>query len=388
MKTIRIKFVGFWSDFVPEHLYIYNFLKNYYNVEIVEDADYIICGVFGQPYDYCKYPQIRIMYSGENYIPDLNFVDYAICPYPIVFLDRVVYKPVFFDDTGHFLKLANKVRDYPDNFLDNKIYFANFIASHDSEHNIRGDFFKKLCEYKRVESPGTYLNNMNTNEKLTYTDESKVNFQKKCKFTLCFESTKHKGFITEKIVDAFFADTIPVYYGSETVSEIFNPKAFINCNDFRDFDAIIAYIKELDQNDEKYLQMLREPIFLNDSFPNLIFNNFKQKLLDIFDQPLEKAVRRSSVYFPQKHEKYVLSEHPKVEYEIKFLAESIKQNDSHKIKTEIKSQTKKNTKKLKKLLFSFHKIVPLITENYWIYEIAFPRFMFVFWLFKSFFKKF
>ena len=49
---------------------------------------------------------------------------------------------------------------YTKEFVQNKQLFANFISSHESEFNIRGDFFKKLNEYRRVESAGTYLNNM------------------------------------------------------------------------------------------------------------------------------------------------------------------------------------------------------------------------------------
>ena len=146
-------------------------------------------------------------------------------------------------------------------------YCPNFIARHESEGNIRGDFFKKLCQYKRVESPGSYLNNMPGGAVVDWLDGSKTEFQRKCKFTLCFESTLHYGFVTEKIMDAFYADTIPVYYGSPTVTDIFNKDAFINCTDYPSFDAVIEKIKELDQDDEKYLQMLRQPILVDPDYP-------------------------------------------------------------------------------------------------------------------------
>ena len=74
-------------------------------------------------------------------------------------------------------------------------------------------------------------------------DGSKTELQRKCKFTLCFESTCHYGFVTEKIMDAFYADTIPVYYGSPTVTDIFNRDAFINCGDYPSFDAAIERIR-------------------------------------------------------------------------------------------------------------------------------------------------
>ena len=63
---------------------------------------------------------------------------------------------------------------------------------------------------------------MPNGEVVNWLDGSKTALQRKCKFTLCFESTNHYGFVTEKIMDAFYSDTIPVYYGSPTVAGIFN----------------------------------------------------------------------------------------------------------------------------------------------------------------------
>lgn len=305
MKTVKIKFVGFWNGFNPELNPIYTILKKHYNVQIVDDPDYIICSMFGEPYEYCQYPQIRIMYSGENYVPDFNLVDYAVCPYPIDFLDRCYYKPGCVEVFGRCVSLAQKDRSYTGDILSEKPYFANFISSHESEYGLRGEFFRMLCKYKRVESPGTYLNNMASTQRVDWTDNSKSDFQRKCKFTLCFESTNHAGFVTEKITDAFYNDTIPVYYGSSTVTDIFNADAFINCSDYPDFQAVIDKIIELDQDDRKYLEMLRQPIFTDNSFPEKIMDGLEKFIVSIFDQPIEAAYRRSRVYSPKKHDDYL-----------------------------------------------------------------------------------
>lgn len=304
MKTVKIKFVGFWDGFNPETNILYQILKKHYNVVITDDADYVICSVFDTPYEYCNYPQVRIMYSGENYIPDFNVVDYALCPYPVEFLDRCCYRPVFVWNFDQIRYLQNRKPDIS-SLSEEKIYFANFIASHESEFNIRGDFFKKLSEYKRVESPGRYLNNMNDSTVVSFLDSSKTDFQRKCKFTLCFESTKHEGFITEKITDAFFSDTIPVYYGSSTVTDIFNPKAFINCSDYSSFDEAIEKIIELDRDDEKYLEMLSQPVFVDPDFAEKTINYIESFIISIFDQPLEQAYRRSRVYAAKNHEDFL-----------------------------------------------------------------------------------
>lgn len=308
MKTVKLNYAGInEEEFNKEQNLIYDVLKlNGYDVQISDDPDYLVCDFSGDnPYSYCGTPQVRIMYSSENLIPDFTLIDYAICPYPIQFADRNFQLPVCVWPRNHWQALATKDRNYTREFLQEKKYFANFISSHESEYNIRGDFFKKLCEYKRVESPGSYLNNMPNGETVHWLNDSKPDFQRKCKFTLCFESTMHYGFVTEKIMDAFYADTIPVYYGSPTVTEIFNKDAFINVADFDSFEAAIERIKELDQDDEKYLEMLRQPILVDPDYPRRLEEELNQYICHIFDQPLEKAYRRSRVYRPKFCDEYL-----------------------------------------------------------------------------------
>lgn len=307
MNTIKLNYAGVGEDFNKEQNLIYDILKiNGYDVQIVEDPDYLICDFSGgNRYEYCGTPQVRIMYSGENYIPDFNLIDYAISPYPVTFGDRSFYLPACVWPRNHWTALAQKDRNYDKSILDEKKYFANFIASHESEFNIRGDFFKKLCEYKRVESAGSYLNNMPNGETVNWLDGTKEALQKKCKFTLCFESTLNYGFVTEKIMDAFYTDTIPVYYGSPTVTEIFNKDAFINVADFDSVDDAIARIIELDQDDDKYLAMLRQPILVDPEYPDRLETELNRFICHIFDQPLEKAYRRSRVYSPKYCDDYL-----------------------------------------------------------------------------------
>lgn len=305
MKKLKIKFLGF-ENCPLEKSAFYNIIKEKYLVEETEDADYIICSIFGKPYEYCKYPQVRIMYTGENYVPDFNLVDYALSAYPIKYYDRNFYYPSFANNRERTIALQNKDRNYDKSVLTTKKYFANFIAGHESEYNLRGGFFKKLSEYKRVESPGRYLNNMPDGQIVQFMTDSKTDFQKKCKFSLCFESTKHEGFVTEKIVDSFFADTIPIYYGSDEVKKIFNEKAFINCGDYESYDDVLNRIKELDNDDEKYLEMLREPIFVQSDFATKLYEELENYLITIFEQPLEKAYRRSRVYAPAHYNKLLV----------------------------------------------------------------------------------
>ena len=329
MKTVKIKFVGKWEGITPEENVICYWLrKNGYEIQVCDDADYIICDVFGNPrYEYCRYPQVRIFESGENVTPDFNLVDYAVCRYPISFYDRNFYLPGCTNPGEYWHALAKKDRNYPAEFLKEKVYFANLIAGHDSEHNYRSIFFEKLSAYKRVESPGTFMNNMPDGMTVNWLDDSKANFQRRSKFTICFESTAHEGFITEKITDAFFSDTIPVYYGSSNITEFFNPEAFINVSDYDSLDAVVAKIKELDQDDEKYLAMLRQPILKDPDLPRRMDEELEKYILHIFEQPLEQAYRRCRVYYPKWQDEY--------------LASAIEPTRGYKLKQRIKKFLKK-----------------------------------------------
>ena len=175
-KTIKLNYSGVQNGFDIKQNLIYDILVlNGYDVEISNEPEYLICDVFGEnPYEYCGTPQVRIMYSGENIIPDFNLIDYSICPYPIAFGDRNFHLPTCVWPRSHWIALPEKSRDYTMEFVKNKTFFANFICSHESEYNIRGDFFKQLCQYRRVESPGSYLNNMPGGETVNWKDDSKT----------------------------------------------------------------------------------------------------------------------------------------------------------------------------------------------------------------------
>lgn len=318
-KTIKVNFTGLSirNEFNKNDNIILDILKKHYDVQVCDDPDYLFCGVLYPGYFnqgvYDQYvlhsPKIRILIDGENLVPDYNLVDYSVCQYPIDYLDRNCYFPcgieAFTNRRTFFRELQDKDRNYPDEILKSKEYFASFIASHDSHHNIRGDFFKALNAKKRVESAGSYLNNMPDGQTVDWLDGSKEDFVKKCKFTLCFESTKEEGFITEKIVEAFYADTIPIYYGSSNIKEIFNEKAFIDISDYPDFDSAIDRILEIESNDDLYLEMLRQPIFNNPKYPQEKYDELEKFLCNILDQPLEDAYRRSRCVAGENHESFI-----------------------------------------------------------------------------------
>jgi len=84
------------------------------------------------------------------------------------------------------------------------------------------------------------------------------------RFALVMENRKKQGYITEKIVNAFLAGCVPIYYGTEEVFDVFNRNAFIFYNVTNPRPALerIAY---LEKNRTAYDLMLKEEILANGS---------------------------------------------------------------------------------------------------------------------------
>ncbi|KAL4147226.1 hypothetical protein PRNP1_010982 [Phytophthora ramorum] len=79
------------------------------------------------------------------------------------------------------------------------------------------------------------------------------------KFVLAFENTRATGYVTEKLVNAFLAGSVPVYWGdSKTVSELFNPESFIDCGRFDSLQDCAEYVVHVDDSPEMYTRMRRE----------------------------------------------------------------------------------------------------------------------------------
>jgi len=83
------------------------------------------------------------------------------------------------------------------------------------------------------------------------------------RFALVMENTKQDGYITEKIVNAFLAGCVPIYYGSLEIFDIFNPNAFIYY-DIEHPQVALERVAYLEKNETAYLDVLRnEPILKN-----------------------------------------------------------------------------------------------------------------------------
>ena len=198
--------------------------------------------------------------------------------------------------------------------------FCSFVYSNPIKH--RDDFFKQLSTYKKVYSGGRCFNNVTENafthaevEKMTTPKikkalkqhglsnqglnddlktrllkvrvnvKDKLEFQTKYKFCIAYENCSQEGYTTEKIFDAYRSNSIPIYYGSITITDDFNPQTFINAHDFNSIDSLINYIKKVDNDDDLYNSFMNKPIFSEKWLnifkdpPATFFKNIAQKIM-------------------------------------------------------------------------------------------------------------
>lgn len=280
-KDRKVKFVDFFKGFNERNNEFVEALSEKYHVVFSDDPDYIIYSCFG--YEHLKYNCIRIFYTGECITPNFNECDYAIGFDRMEFGDRYVRIPLhmLFQYKKDYFGLMDRGAFTAED-LKNKEGFCSFVYSNCFAQDKRTEIFEKLSQYKKVNSGGRYRNNTGG------AVADKMAFQAKHKFAIAFENTVYDGYATEKLVEAFAARTIPIYYGDPRIAEDFNAKAFINCHDYDSFEGVIERVKEIDKDDALYLNIINEaPVKKKECETPL-----KAFLYHIFEQDYENAHRR------------------------------------------------------------------------------------------------
>jgi hypothetical protein len=293
MKTIKVGFVDFWDDFIPEKSLFFRLLSKHYNVELSDSPDYLFCSVFGEKH--LAYDCVKVFYTGENQTPDFNVFDYAIGFDRMTFGDRFFRLPNSYLYKNDFLAMLRKGENV-DDALAGKSDFCSFVYSNNNASPERGVFFDLLSRYKQVSSGGRYRNNVGGSVK------DKLAFQQKHKFSIAFENSSYPGYTTEKLVQSFAAQTIPIYWGNPDVGDDFNEKAFINCHRYASFDEVVEVVKAIDNDDALFRQMMVEPALVSaDEGYEEKLSQLETFLCHIIDQPLRLAKRYNRYYWGARY---------------------------------------------------------------------------------------
>lgn len=246
---------------------------------------------------YLNYHQdsVFIFFSYEAIEPDLNVFDYAFTWNPDLKCgDRIARNFTYMYDFRNNAPYTNSLtREQARQILDNNPPFCIFMYSHESEP--RDTVFHQISKYKRVDSAGSHLNNTRIKPTRTAKNwyELSVEIKSGYKFSIAMENTSAKGYTTEKIVSSLRAHTVPVYWGDPAVSEYINPKAFINISDYASLDEAIEYIREVDSNNDLWLDMVTQPWQTEEQTARTLgdVKQYNEFLRHIFEQDKASARR-------------------------------------------------------------------------------------------------
>lgn len=318
MEKVKVLFDGFGDSLIKierraESAAILNILKRHYDVEFSENPDYIFYNVNGK--EYYKYDGIRIFCTIEAICPDFNLCDYGIGFEYLAYGDRYFRFPNFCFQPELVDAMSRKHTNVAPGMEQRD--FCSFVYSNAAADDMRVKLFEALAGYKRVDAGGKLLNNQKDNTPVV----DKLLFESQHKFSIACENATHPGYHTEKIAEAFAAGTIPIYWGDPKIEEVFNPKAFINCNAYPSIEAAVEKVRYLDTHSEEYLAMLKEPA-LRENCEQIYTEQGLKKLEDyltyIFDQPLEKAYRRNRGFWGKQYLQRVRSESRVIERYLKL----------------------------------------------------------------------
>ncbi|WQZ20926.1 fucosyltransferase [Helicobacter pylori] len=332
---------GFRKKFI-----LYFILSQHYTITLHQNpnkpSDLVFGNPLGQARKILSYQNAkRVFYTGENEVPNFNLFDYAIGFDELDFRDRYLRMPLYYDKLHHKAESVNDTtapyKLKPDSlyalkkpshhFKENhpnlcavvdgktdplKRGFASFVASNPNAP-IRNAFYEALNSIEPVTGGGSVKNTLGYNVK------NKSEFLSQYKFNLCFENSQGYGYVTEKILDAYFSHTIPIYWGSPSVAKDFNPKSFVNVHDFKNFDEAIDYVRYLHTHPNAYLDMLYEnPLNTIDGKAYFYQDLSFKKILDFFKTILENDTIYHSnpfIFYRDLHDPLVSIDDLRVNYD-------------------------------------------------------------------------
>ena len=266
-RSLRVHFVDFWNEFKPAESFIYRSLLENFNLEFDPvSPQLLVCANFGN--SHMDYRSTKLYFTGENLAPDFNHFDFAMTCHKVRYGDRHLRWPYWRSLENISEDILNREPLKLTDWHSKK--FCNYIYHNHLADPMRADFFKALSQVGFVDSLGRDMKNSEmeiTPRKNGDWRRGKIDAAKRFKFSICFENSHVDGYITEKLIDAYIAQTIPIYWGSHILEEGMNKDALILIHGRSDFPQAIEKIIQIENDPEKFQHMVNQPLFEGGEFP-------------------------------------------------------------------------------------------------------------------------
>jgi hypothetical protein len=296
---IPVAFAHFWPGFTPglfRRFFPYVYEK--YDLVPSQTPQVVFYSLFTPQYrGYCEprdvntMPRlrpgnyVRVFLTGENCEPVMSECDYAMSFSALVDHPNHLALPLWVYENSAWGWGADKLirpaaTDW-ERVAAEKTEFCNFVYAH--QMPFRDAIFASLSHYKRVDSAGPHLNNMNG---WRVPDQphrlvGKLDFLRHYKFTLALENMIWPGYQTEKLPDPFYVNSIPIYVGDPLARGTFDSNAYIDFTSFASIREMLEFVRQVDNDRNLYLKMLATPCFRNNAIPDVAR---QETILAFFDR--------------------------------------------------------------------------------------------------------
>jgi len=234
-----------------------------------------VYSVFGSVPTDKKSNVLYVQYTGESYYNDPSLFDINFIPTDDLTIPNNIIFPY-----GAFSMWYNHYANHYNiqTLLTKRIYTYNkhnkfcLFSVGNPMCKARNIFFEKLSKYKRVDSCGTHLNNMDgINCPGGHSSPEYFDFISNYKFMICFENESHSYYLTEKLLNAYYSGTIPIYWGDPHLSKYVNMDSILylkpNYTE-KDMKELIQQIIQLDNDDQLYKKKFQQTFFKNGVLPH------------------------------------------------------------------------------------------------------------------------
>ena len=246
---ITIAYINIWQD-NPNNYYFTNFFKYYLNdikiVNYYENPDILIASCTGN-INIIKTikSKCKLFFYGENLesYPPYNDEKLLLDTFDLIVgfkytniekkqirfpLWLLYYK--FYTYTSNHNLISYIENKYIENKNKKKTIFATLVARHDREGQR-----SKICNELETHNPNIMypgsFNNNTINGIIGPTSEDKINYISQSIYNICPENSKFEGYFTEKIIQAFEAGTIPLYWAINFPEQgLINENKYCFCN--------------------------------------------------------------------------------------------------------------------------------------------------------------
>ncbi|MCP4179886.1 MAG: hypothetical protein GY756_19160 [bacterium] len=208
----------------------------------------------------------KILTWNDNLINQKNFVK---------FLPPMPYRRSSSKVTFSERKLLTNISGYKLSAFDNELYSERIRAIKFFENRIPNDFDLFGMGWSVADFP-SYKGCVN----------SKLETLKNYKFSICYENISGmNGLLSEKIFDCFYANTIPIFWGAENVTDYIPKNCFIDKREYSNYETLLEYLESMEEKEyndyisaiDTYLKSEKYKLFLPENYFNIIFESLMNK---------------------------------------------------------------------------------------------------------------